>query len=107
MPKKPTPPKLTPNEALVVRTLMPITLIWHDFLAKHEYISDSSPMHFNVASLVQMVRETTEYLNNTYKAIGVSQEQFDEIANKIAPLLYPDKPHPDKGGDAGQPVETK
>lgn len=96
------PKLLEGNERIVVQSLMPISLIWHDFLAKHEYIDNETMMMVSVDQVMNLVKETTEYIYNVYKRIGVTQEQFDEIANEITPLLYPqpeEPPHPDKNGD--------
>lgn len=111
--KKPVDkPKLLEGQPrIAVQTLMPISLIWHDFLAKNEYIDENAIHNFSVQSLVELVRSTTEYIANVYQQLGVTQEQFDEIANIVSPMLYPptedEPPHPDKNGDsAPNPVKV-
>ncbi len=107
MPAKKSPPKLEGSDRIVVQALMPISLIWEDFLAKHEYIDNKTAITVNVAELMRLVTETNSYIRNVYQHVGVSQEQWDELANEIAPIMYPappkpedEPPHPDKNGDS-------
>lgn len=109
MPKKPSlPARLEGSERVIVQALMPISLIWEDFLQRHEYVDGKTQMTVNVTELMKLVTETNEYVSNVFRHIGVTQEQWDEIANEIVPQMYPtpppkndspEPPHPDKNGD--------
>src|SRR4051812_21082347 len=82
---------LTDRQRTMVATIMPITMIWNDFLEKHEYIDNKHPMSFNIDTLMKLVNDTNTYAYSIYTQTGVTQEEWDEITKEVMPLVAPKK----------------
>lgn len=75
-------------DRVVVSTLMPISLLWEDFLQRHEYIDNKTAMMIRPEEVMTLIDQMNRYVQSVYKRVGVDQYQWNEVAEKIVPIMY-------------------
>lgn len=88
MPVKPALNQVDDSGAkLIVSALIPITLMWKDIMEQHEWKEPSIPIQISGDTLMRFVQMVNDYVASVYQNLKVTQDEWNNLAAEIAPLL--------------------